>query len=617
MAVLLFCLLSLVAPAWAQETPATPAVQVFADTLDEGEAHYYRLASLKQGQILYATMENRSGNLDPLLTLVDGASDVKLLRQQLDADVQTAVAAGVGPLAALAQVAPHYLLAWNDDAASSHRAQLTFPVPADGDYLLIARGSLNQPTFGDYRLTVGVDAPQVLSGGAKPIGQPFAQLDANLSLSHSGVQQISGQLTPEKPSTFFVLKPFAVGDTLTVSVEATEGDLRPVATLTDFSGKPLRYANFAGKATTGTLQYRFTSPATDYVLYVDACCGDQPAPGSFRLTVGRNAPEVLTGQATSGGEAVVNLPTPVHIGIKLQQITDVDQKAENYGAQATLRMEWQDPALAFNPDTCQCSFKTYNLDTFKDFAALAGQHWPAFTLYNQQDNRWTQNKRVNVTPDGKAVYLERFTTTFQAPDFNFRRFPFDQQEFYLRVDNMLSEEYFVFENDPTFTEVGSQLGEEEWYIVSSDTSVTSESASTKFGTSRYSFHFSAKRHLQYYAVRFFVPIALIVLVSWVTFFLKDFTKRIEAASANLLLFIAYSFSIANDLPRLGYLTFMDAVLLGTFAINVFVVVYNVVMRRMEINGQRARADRLDRYMIWIYPTSYLVSAGVVTWMFLG
>ena len=153
-------------------------------------------------------------------------------------------------------------------------------------------------------------------------------------------------------------------------------------------------------------------------------------------------------------------------------------------------------------------------------------------------------------------------------------------------------------------------------MTSSDTEVSTQAISTKRPTSRYSFRFVARRHLSYYIFRFFVPLALILLVSWITFFLVDFTKRIEAASANLLLFIAWNFAIGGDLPRLNYLTFMDALILSGFIISVTMVLYNVILRRMEIRGHREKADRIDRVMIYAYPLSFLVAISILYFVFL-
>jgi hypothetical protein len=113
----------------------------------------------------------------------------------------------------------------------------------------------------------------------------------------------------------------------------------------------------------------------------------------------------------------------------------------------------------------------------------------------------------------------------------------------------------------------------------------------------------------------FLPIVLIIGVSWVTFFLKDYTRRIEVAAGNLLLFIAFSFSLAENYPRLGYLTFLDVIMATTFFVNVMVVIYNVWLKRMEMNGQEERADRIDSYLDWMYPFAYLIPLGIAVVIF--
>jgi hypothetical protein len=64
-------------------------------------------------------------------------------------------------------------------------------------------------------------------------------------------------------------------------------------------------------------------------------------------------------------------------------------------------------------------------------------------------------------------------------------------------------------------------------------------------------------------------------------------------------------------PRLGYLTFLDELLVIAFVFATLTVVYNVVMRRLERSGKAARLERLDSTLLWTYPLLYLVSVWIL------
>lgn len=301
-------------------------------------------------------------------------------------------------------------------------------------------------------------------------------------------------------------------------------------------------------------------------------------------------------------------PSDVLIGLKIDQITGINQKAENFSVVGSLRIDWHQPLLAFEPVPGEAGYRTYTLATFLKLLEQKQIRWPVITYHNQQGRTDFQNRLISLAGDGTVMYLERFTATFQAPAFDFRLFPFDNQLFFIYVDSIFPQSLFRFKEMPGFSGLGQQLGEEEWIVTDVHTRLATHNEFTKGEASRFVLEFHAKRHLNYYLIRILIPALLIITVAWFTFFLQDYTKRIDLAGGNLLLFIAFNFTISSDLPRLGYITLMDAFLVGTFFITALVVLGNVWLRRLENHGRKALAKRLDIYAITSYPLAYLLGA---------
>jgi hypothetical protein len=583
------------------------AVQVLAGRLEVETGSFYTIARLEEGQTLYVYVQATSGNLDPFV----GLSETRLTGEdaytQFYGEVDRVTAEGRDPIGALPVIYDRLFVAWDDDGGEGYDAAFQFTAPAGGEYQLLVVGTPLKETWGEYRLLLGIDAPAVLSGDAQPTEETIATLDTAASYRQVRVQETTGSISAESPTVDLTLSTMRPGDTFYAYVKATAGDLAPILILRDYGEKPLRSGNISGRESWASLSYTVADAATNYRLRI---AGEGTA-GDYRLLLGVNAAGVMAGEAQVQGEAVLLEPIPVRIGVELDQITDVDQVAEKFSVVANVNMEWLDPSLAFSPDDCQCRAKTFTGDSFSRYAEAQGVLWPQFTLFNQQGNRWTQNRNVVLWPEGRVLYYERFTTDLQAPDFDFRRFPFDHQVLYVRIHSLFPTEFYTYTAPAELSELGNQLGEEEWLVTDVDTEVGVYGSSA-----RYAFRLEVERHLIFYVFRIFVPIVLIILVSWLVFFLADYGKRVDVAGANLLVFVAFNFTISGELPRLGYLTFMDAVLIGTFVGSAVVVLYNVYLNRLEARGKKERAERIDRYSIGAYPLIYGLGTLVAVLLFL-
>ena len=322
------------------------------------------------------------------------------------------------------------------------------------------------------------------------------------------------------------------------------------------------------------------------------------------------------GFASFLAEIAPESPVEVGIGVKVMQITEVDQKAENFSAVARLLLEWSDPKLVQDPETAP-AMRTMGARDFVTLARSRGLVTPTYIFENQQERSFTKYSAVGITRGSDALHAREEILTLQAPDFDFRKYPFDTQTFYVRVLATAPVEFIQFRAIEQYSGMGDKLGEEEWIVREVWTEVDTVEGATGLESARFSLGFSADRHLLYYWVRIFLPLMLLVGVSWANLFLEEYRRRIDIAGANLLAFIAFNFTISGELPRLGYMTFLDALLMAMFLLSGLTIAYNVALRRMSVAGREDQARAIDRHMVhWLYPLIFILAVVLLWWLFL-
>ncbi|MCK5710635.1 MAG: hypothetical protein KAI07_08850 [Deltaproteobacteria bacterium] len=97
--------------------------------------------------------------------------------------------------------------------------------------------------------------------------------------------------------------------------------------------------------------------------------------------------------------------------------------------------------------------------------------------------------------------------------------------------------------------------------------------------------------------------------------MKDYTNRISVSVAVLLILVVFNFTIGKDLPRLGYVTFMDSVLFIAFFITALTVLLNVLFRRLETGKKMELADTIDRYVTFALPIVCIITLSCLIWIF--
>jgi hypothetical protein len=106
-----------------------------------------------------------------------------------------------------------------------------------------------------------------------------------------------------------------------------------------------------------------------------------------------------------------------------------------------------------------------------------------------------------------------------------------------------------------------------------------------------------------------LPIFLILLISYTTYWVntKDLESRVTISIVCLLSLIAYNFIIDEDLPKLGYLTFMDNFILLSYVFAGLPTIQSVFSKYFLENNKNETSKYLDSYAKIYLPPSYLMS----------
>ncbi len=313
-------------------------------------------------------------------------------------------------------------------------------------------------------------------------------------------------------------------------------------------------------------------------------------------------------------------PTRVGVGLHVQSLNHVDPPSEifpHFSATVLLTLRWRDPRLAFEPESEQDQRHIFQ---GSDAAERLREMWhPDIGFENEHGDRQVDGQTLVIRHDGNVIYEEVLSSRFRAR-VRLQRFPFDRQRFHFAVQSVtwnVNKVVLEVIDDKTGFQGGNQRGSLEWRVRSLEHQlVRAETARSGHPHARAAFFLIAQRSSGFYLWKLMVPLLLIVAFTWSTFWMTGEAAgtRMQRAFIALLSVVAYHQVVANHLPRIPYLTFMDSTVYLAFAFTAATVVQIVATHRFERAERSDRAARLDRISRVLFPLVFVLGiAGL--WVF--
>jgi len=291
------------------------------------------------------------------------------------------------------------------------------------------------------------------------------------------------------------------------------------------------------------------------------------------------------------------VPTKVKIGILVADITRVNDVDQSIEVDLFVKRQWRDPRLT---GLSGCSFPRTAI------------WFPLVSLLNSNElsrKYKRQSDQVDVHDHGEVTHLQRFDGPISTYH-HLQRFPFDRHRFQLRLavfEYSARELSLVVDKD--FTRAANLLNIADWTIHSVSGSVANKFVEEFNKTfSLLTVEIDLSRNATYYIGKVLVPLTLIVMMSWVVFWIdpEKFGPQIGLSVTAMLTLIAFQFTLTTELPKLSYFTTLDMLILGSTILVFLSLVEATLAARLVALGRKEFALRLDRVCRWLFPTAFVL-----------
>uniref|UniRef100_A0A182MSX1 Gamma-aminobutyric acid receptor subunit beta n=1 Tax=Anopheles culicifacies TaxID=139723 RepID=A0A182MSX1_9DIPT len=295
--------------------------------------------------------------------------------------------------------------------------------------------------------------------------------------------------------------------------------------------------------------------------------------------------------------------TPTYVYLIYTHLA-VSMVRQDYTITMYLNQYWKDERLAFNAFALwgdnqkdQTGEIMIEDDGANDVITLSGDFaekiWVPDTFFANDKNSFLhdvteRNKLVRLAGDGAVTYGMRFTTTL-ACMMDLHYYPLDSQNCTVEIESYgytVSDVVMYWRSTPIRGVEEAELP--QFTIIGYETNDRKEKLATGV-YQRLSLSFKLQRNIGYFVFQTYLPSILIVMLSWVSFWINHeaTSARVALGITTVLTMTTISTGVRSSLPRISYVKAIDI-----YLVMCFVFVFAALLEYAAVNytywGARAK-----------------------------
>lgn len=298
---------------------------------------------------------------------------------------------------------------------------------------------------------------------------------------------------------------------------------------------------------------------------------------------------LISERPTETGEATV-----IHVSLYVIDIASIDDAGQEFSLDMFVNVAWRDSRLGLPADKRSGESRTLPLS----------EVWsPRALIVNDRGISPQLPMIVEVDDLGNVQYRQRLSGEL-AVDFELHEFPFDTQRLPIDiVSYQYSPENVRFESKIVGSRDEGDFSAEGWRFRILEPELGEFSIpAAGIVRPRLTYVIEAQRVSRFYLLTMFLPVSLIVFMSWTAFWLQPdlVPSRVGISTASIFSLIAFGYSIRASLPHISYMTRADIFVTGCMLLVFLALGAAVLGSRWASADEMQRALRVNAITRWLY-----------------